>query len=111
MYVSGADYARQLADGSLSTVKMVFNVNGAIIFPAAEQHRDQKIAGISYEDDYAGNALAAVLSNKQVEVRYHRNFSDTQVQSLIRSLGAHPDLTFIRNCRVSYQGRELSLDG
>jgi hypothetical protein len=109
MNVTGANYVQALADGSFSSVKMVFNAKGAILFPTTEQHRDQKADGISYEDDHAGNALAALLSNNCVEVRFHRNFTDAQVLSLIHSLATHPELTFIRDWRITYQGRELRL--
>jgi hypothetical protein len=63
MYVSGANYARELVDGERTSVKMVFNARGAVLFPETEQHRDHKANSISYEDDYAGNALAAMLTN------------------------------------------------
>ena len=86
MYVSGANYVRELTDGILASAKLVFNAQGVIVFPASEQHRDQKAHGISYEDDYAGNALAALLSNQHVEVRFHRNFSDAQVLNILRAL-------------------------
>jgi hypothetical protein len=109
MYVSGTNYVQDLVDGACSAVKMVFNANGAIFFPASKQHRDQKANGISYEDDYAGNALAALLSHQHVEVRFHRNFTDAQVLNVIHSLAAHPELTFLRDWRITYQGRELHL--
>src|SRR5688500_2547899 len=109
MNVSGIDYARELANGSRATAKVIFNASGAIVFPASEQHRDQKTVGVSYEDDYKGNALAAMISKRQMEIRFHRNFSDAQVESVVSSLLQHPELSFIREYRVTYQGRELSL--
>ena len=107
MYVSGTKFVHDLSDGAVSSIKMVFNAKGAIFFPASEQHRDQKADGISYEDDYAGNALAALLTNQQIEVRYHRDFADAQVMSLIQLLTGHPGLLSIREWRLTYQGREL----
>jgi hypothetical protein len=107
MYVSGTSYVQELADGARSCVKMVFNANGAIFFPDSEQHRDQKANGISYEDDYAGNALAALLSTGAVEVRFHRNFTDVRVLSLLQSLAMHPELSVLREWRITYQGRDL----
>jgi len=37
------------------------NEIGILIFPASAQHATVKADGISYEDDYKGNALAAVF--------------------------------------------------
>ena len=108
MNVSGSNYARELLAGERVSVKMVFNARGAILFPASEQHRDQKANGVSYEDDYAGNALAATLTNQQIEVRYHRDFSDAQVRTIIDALNELPEMHFIREWRVTYQGRDLS---
>jgi hypothetical protein len=60
-------------------VKLVFNSRGAIFFPVDQQHRDQKAPGISYEDDHAGNALAAILSPGRIEIRRHSDFSDAAI--------------------------------
>ena len=108
MRVVGANYVRELVDGTITSIKMVFNASGAILFPASEQHRDQKSARLSYEDDYEGNALAAVLCNGQIEVRYHRDFNDAQISRLIDLLADQPELGIFRDWRVLYQGRELS---
>ena len=86
---------------------MVFNEAGAIFFPANLQHRDQKAAQISYEDDYAGNALAAMLAPGRVEIRYHKNFSDERVTQIVRNLMTEPSLAFMRGWQVTYQGRAL----
>ena len=77
---------------------------GAIFFPTAQQHRDQKAPGISYEDDYRGNALAAMLAPGRIEVRYHRDFTDLQVAHIIATLLADPRLSFLCGWRVTYQG-------
>jgi hypothetical protein len=110
MLILGAAYLKSLVSqpGGFSA-KMVFNANGAITFPVSEAHRDQKAAGISYADDYAGNALAAVLARGKIEVRYHRDFTDSQVAAIIVALCSQPELSFMRDWRVTYQGRVLSV--
>jgi hypothetical protein len=108
MRVVGANYVHQLVDGTTPSIKMVFNTSRAILFPASEQHRDQKSAGLFYEDDYRGNALAAVLFNGQIKVRYHRAFTDAQVTQLIGLLAEQPELGILRDWCILYQGRELS---
>ncbi len=50
------------------TLKMVFNDQGAIFFPVSAKHRDMKAPGISYEDDYKGNAMAALVSPRTIEI-------------------------------------------
>ena len=108
MLLSGVEFlASQVARGPFSA-KMVFNANGALFFRADQQHRDQKASGISYEDDYAGNALAAMLSPGKVEIRWHRDFSDQRVAEIIGALLAQPPLSFMKGWQVTYQGRALA---
>jgi hypothetical protein len=107
MIVQGLDYALSVAGGNPAPIKMVFNANGVIFFPATEQHRDQKAAGISYEDDYRGNALAAILENDHLAIRFHKDFSAERVVQLIGSLASIAELSFFKQLRVTYQGRDL----
>lgn len=109
MHLQGLDYITQLVTLPHYSAKMVFNANGAIFFPVAAQHRDQSGPGIRYADDYKGNALAAMLSPGKVEIRYHREYRDQQVTEILTTILADPRLDFLRACRVSYQGRELSI--
>ena len=109
MHLSGVGFFDSLMEQEHFTAKMVFNANGAIIFTVGEQHRDQKAAGISYEDDYAGNALAAMLTPGRIEIRYHRDFPDQRVADIILRLLGQPVLSHLRGWRVTDQGRTLSL--
>src|SRR4051794_7569980 len=110
MTISGMDHARSLAAGAITQLKMVFNSSGAIFFPVSEQHRDQKTPGISYGDDYTGNALAAMLSLGKLDVRFHRDFSDARVAHLISSLLKTPELSFMTGWEITYQNRKLIID-
>lgn len=107
MQLIGADIALALADGSQTSAKAVLNASGAIFFPVQEQHRDQRASGISYEDDYRGNALAAILDNQQIQVRYHEAYSEARVASVLKALAQHPNLQFLRAWQLIYQGREV----
>ena len=107
MQLIGADIAQSLAEGNRTTAKIVFNGAGVIFFPANEQHRDQRAPGISYDDNYTGNALAATLHDRQIEVRYHQAFSESQVVNLISALVQRLNLKFLRDWRITYQGREI----
>ena len=90
------------------TGKAVFNRQGIIFFPTSEQHRDQKVAGISYEDDSAGNALAAMLSPGKIEIRNHRDFSEPLVAQIVLNLMALTELAMLRGWQVTYGGRNLN---
>src|SRR5262249_24681097 len=100
MLIVGADEAVGVATGTAHSAKMVFNQRGAIFFPIAHQHRDTKAEGISYEDDYRGNALAAMISPGQIEVRYHSAFTDRDVVRVLQALMEMPELAMIRDWRV-----------
>lgn len=107
MQIVGADIAQALADGSRTSAKVVCNGSGAIFGSLHEQHREQRAPGIVYEDDDRGNALAAILDNRQIQVRYHAAFSETRVVSVLTTLAQHPQLQFFRDWQITYQGREV----
>ncbi len=88
---------------------MVFNEHGAMIFPTTEQHRDVKGPGLSYEDDYKGNALAAMLMPGCIEIRYHRDHSDDRVARIVGQLLKQEQLAFMVDWHATYQGRPLSV--
>lgn len=90
------------------TIKAVLNHHGIIFFPINQQHRERKAANISYEDDYKGNALAAMLTPGRIEIRYHKAFIDAEVSEVLAALTAHPDLAFMRPWSATYQGRPIA---
>lgn len=107
MYLSGFEQLKALTTQEGFSAKMVFNNAGAIVFPTDLQHRDQKGPAISYEDNYTGNALAAMLAPEPIDIRYHKEFSDARVTEIVRILLAEPGLAFMRDWQVTYQGRAL----
>lgn len=109
VFLSGIDFIAALSQQPGFSAKLVFNEAGAIFFRTDLQHRDQKGPQISYEDDYAGNALAAMLAPGRVEIRYHRDFRDGRVAALVRGLLSEPRLEFMRGWHVTYQGRTLQV--
>lgn len=109
MMVIGIEYLDALHASRVADAKMVFNARGAIIFPARLQHRDMKVEGISYEDNYAGNALAAMLRPSEIEVRFHQAFDDREVARIIARLLAQPELASLAIAQVTYQGRPLKV--
>lgn len=107
MDLHGIEFIAGLARQPSFSAKLVMHEAGAMFFSASQQHRDQKTALISYEDDYAGNALAAMVAPGHIEIRYHRDFSDGRVARLIATLLSEPRLAFMRSWRVTYQGRTI----
>lgn len=107
MVILGAEYLKTLAAEPSWSAKMVFNARGAIIFPTSAEHRDQKAAGISYEDDYRGNSLAAMLSPGRIEVRRHRDFAPERVAILVRSLLDLPELNLLQSAAIMYAGQPV----
>lgn len=75
----GTDTLDALARGDLPHAKLVFNDRGFIAFPTRIQHDTMKAEGISYEDNYAGNAMAAMLKPGMIAVRFRRGFGDEAV--------------------------------
>ena len=112
MVLIGADYLRGLiAAGSGFSAKMVFNDRGAIVFPVQRQHREMKAEGISYEDEYRGNALAAMLMPGRIEVRYHRAYTDADVARMVRAIVSTPELGMMAGWVLTYQGRAITESG
>lgn len=89
------------------TGKLVFNAAGAIFFPVTKQHREMSAQGIFYQDDYKGNALAAMLAPGRIEVRYHKAFPDADVARLLTALQSQPALAPLATWSRTYQGRPV----
>ncbi len=109
MHIIGAQHLEALLSGTVHDLKLVFNAQGAILFPSSRQHREMKGDGISYEDNYAGNALAAMLRRDAIEIRYHKQFSDATVAGIVGLLLSQPQLEPLKGAAVTYQGRVMAI--
>ena len=107
MIVIGVGHIMPLLVQQHFSAKMVFNGHGAIVFSVHQEHRTQTAEKISYEDNYKGNALAAMLAPNKIEIRYHNAFTDARVAIIIAQLKQHPDLYFMVDWNATYQGRQL----
>ena len=103
MHVINADLLKQ-ATGSL---KFILNDSVIVFFPATQQHRDTKSYGLSYEDDYRGNAVAGIVMADRVEIRFHKAFSDDRIRTIWRSVLSSAGLASAKLGRLYYQGREI----
>jgi len=108
MQIVGATHLEaELKAEPLRQHKAVLNESGILIFPASTQHASMKADGISYEDDYQGNALAVVFDAHKFEIRWHREFTDERVRLLLKRLRASPELSFLTTQSVTYQGKAI----
>ena len=88
-------------------LKFIVNDSAIAFFPAAQQHRDIKVEGLSYEDDYRGNALAGLLTSERVEIRFHSAFSEEHVRSIWSRASKIPEIARAGLGRLYYQGRAI----
>jgi hypothetical protein len=109
MVLGGIEHLDSVMREKSGSIKMVLNERGALFFSNSEQHRSIKADGISYEDDYRGNALAAIICPGRIEIRFHKAFSDRRVATIIRTLLGQPAASLLADCAVTYQGRTLDL--
>ena len=97
-----------LLEHAQGTLKFILNDSGIYFFPATQQHRDSKLHGMSYEDDYRGNAVAGMVMPDRVEIRFHKAFPDERIRTLWRSVLASPELAKTTLGPLYYQGREIA---
>src|SRR5258707_859865 len=71
MFIDGIAFLEEQIANRGFSAKAVMNEHGAVFFPSHLQHRDQKAANVSYEDNYAGNALAAMIAPGRSWARAH----------------------------------------
>jgi len=89
------------------TVKFLLGEGVILFFPVTQQHRDIKSHGLSYEDDYRGNAVAGLVTPSGAEIRFHKAYSDDRIRALWARLRALPEFSDARLSRLLYQGREI----
>ncbi len=103
----GTETVDALARGEIYHAKLVFNHCGFIAFPTSRQHNTMKAEGISYEDNYVGNAMAAILKPGAIEVRFHRDFSDQDVGLILTRLMKTTALATLGPVAVTYKRRPI----
>ncbi|TWU17860.1 hypothetical protein [Allorhodopirellula heiligendammensis] len=107
MNVTGMECVEALTDQEGYLMKLIANETAAHFFPYTIEHRDIRISGLNYEDDSAGNALAAMVKPGVIEFRHHRDFSDQRVREIAARIVASPVGEFASSFSIHYQGRIL----
>lgn len=90
-------------------LKFIANEDAVLFFPESQQHRAAKAQGLSYEDDYRGNAVAGIIGGEQVEIRFHAAFSDNRILNLwtLLLVTAQKLDIHLTGFPLHYQGRKL----
>jgi len=90
-----------------STIKFIMNESGIAFFSVSQQHRDVKPEGLSYEDDYRGNAVAGLFVSGRAEIRFHSAFSEERIRNLWRQFLAAPECAGFTIGSPTYQGKKI----
>ena len=89
-------------------VKFIASGSAAHFFLGSIQHRDAKMPGLSYEDDYQGNAVAGTISNGIIDVRYHEQYPPERISQVMGAIVGHPHVGgVLDDLRIRYQGRPV----
>ena len=97
----------ELLKGTSTSLKFILNDSVIIFFPVSQQHRDVKMEGVSYEDDYRGNAVAGLVASDHVEIRFHSAYSDERLRNIWNRVSAIPEVASAALGSVYYQGRKI----
>jgi len=103
------EFLRESISSNYPNLKFLLNEQGILFFPATQQHKSVNAPGLNYEDDYKGNAVAGIVSQTRVEIRFHSAFSDNRIRNLWSQVQAAAQKSDINLSAfvVFYQGRQL----
>lgn len=107
MIVEGVQLIQRSAAQPGQTCKFILNDSAIVFFTTLQQHNSVKSHGLSYEDDYRGNALAGTFGSGKIDIRFHRDFSDEHVRNIWSRVCAQAELSFLKPWPAFYQGRKL----
>lgn len=107
MNIVGLELAREELQRPGYFFKAILNSSGIAFFSGNTQHREFKVPGLSYEDNNRGHALAAVVTAGRLEIRSHTAFAVDRVSVIVHALRQHPQLPWLRDFAVTYQGQRL----
>lgn len=111
MVVYGFDIVQVQLSNESYFFKLLANESAVAIFSGEIQHRDFKSHGLSYEDDYRGNALAATVTPRRIDFRRHLTFSADRVRQVVATMLELPEFGFASNFQITYHGEILSRQG
>lgn len=107
MNIYGQEHLLAATAANGGMIKFLLNASGIAFFSVQQQHREMKFPGLSYEDDYRGNALAGTFQNGRADIRFHQAFTDEKVKLLWQQCGQKLPALGSSKAQAFYQGREL----
>lgn len=107
MEIINPELLKQALTSKGTCVKFLLGDSAILFFPVTQQHRDIKSHGLSYEDDYKGNALAGLVTPNGAEIRFHKAYPVERIRAIWSKLRALPEFADARLSRVVYQGQEI----
>jgi hypothetical protein len=90
-------------------VKCLLSEKTVVFFPASTQHADVRVAGLRYEDESKGNALAATMTSKRFGIRLHAKFSAAAVARIVQQLLERDDMLSAKETPVFYGSQNLAV--
>ena len=109
MKVEGLESVRHSLEAPSYFLKLIATPYHIVFFPGTIQHRDIGRPGISYEDDYQGNAMAGTITPCRIDFRYHSKYSEERVLTLSRNLLQRSEMAWAKGFEIRYQGRKLPI--
>jgi hypothetical protein len=88
-------------------VKCLLSEKSVAFFPATSQHVDVRFAGLRYEEESKGNALAATVAPRRFGIRLHAKFSVEVVGRIVHQLLGRDDMIWARAIPVFYGNQKL----
>ena len=88
-------------------VKCLLSEKTVAFFPATSQHVNVRIAGLRYEEESKGNALAATVAPRRFGVRLHAKFSAEVVGRIVHQMLERDDMIWARAIPVYYGNQRL----
>ena len=107
MKLIGEEFVSQANGREGLFCKFLANQSGIVFFSGRQEHRTVKLDGISYEEEYKGNAMAGVVLPGRLEIRFHSGFSELQVSVIMSKALSMPSLYSLRYCELYYAGKKL----
>jgi hypothetical protein len=107
MQVVNSQLIQQSSTQPAQAGKFIVNGSAIVFFPTTQQHNSVKSRGLSYEDEYRGNALAGIFGSGRIDIRFHRDSSGEHVRNIWSRVCAQAELTLFKGWAAFYQGRRL----
>jgi hypothetical protein len=87
--------------------KLVFNARGIVVGPMSVQHTELRAPGVAFRGDAQGDAAAAVVYEKRIEIRAHPALPLEAALPALARLVKLPALAPLMGFEIVYGGRRV----